>query len=104
LKQDGHDVACAKDLLPEGADDQQVLKAANEHSRILYTRDRDFIEIARSSVSHAAILFEFITNSPRDLSVAQVASALRMIEKQYTEFDGKIIVVNSFRAPTEPGS
>ena len=44
LRDSGHDVACVGEVAP-GASDDEVLRLANDESRLLLTNDKDFGEL-----------------------------------------------------------
>ncbi|HEY9867850.1 MAG TPA: DUF5615 family PIN-like protein [Candidatus Obscuribacterales bacterium] len=97
LRKAGHDVACLKDPAVKGAVDEKVLDLAKQHGRVLYTRDRDFVEIASRAAEHSGIILEFLTDTPGDMTVQQIVDALKRIEKRYTSLCNQLVIINSFR-------
>lgn len=97
LKKAWHDVACLKDLAAKGTVDEVVLDVAKQHDRVLYTRDRDFVEIASRAAEHSGIILEFLTDTPRDMTVRQIVDALKRLEKRYADLSNQLISINSFR-------
>ncbi|HEY9784048.1 MAG TPA: DUF5615 family PIN-like protein [Candidatus Obscuribacterales bacterium] len=97
LRKSGHDVACLKDLAAKGVVDEAVLYVAKQHDRVLYTRDREFVERASRAGEHSGIILEFLTDTPRDMTVQQIVDALKSIEKRYADFSNQLIIINSFK-------
>lgn len=90
-------MACLKDLAAKGTVDEAVLYVAKQHDRVLYTRDRDFVEIASRAREHSGIILEFLTDTPRDITVQQIVHALKRIDKRYADFSNQLIIINSFK-------
>lgn len=100
LTKAGHDVLRVKDLVPKGTGDREILALAKKKNCILYTRDRDFLELHANSQTHNGIIFEFRTGTSSDMTYAEIIGALAKIEAQYQNFRGLLIIINSFRKRT----
>ena len=96
----GHDVLCVKDLVPKGTSDIQILALAKKKNCILYTRDRDFLQLHANIQKHKGIILEFRTGTSSDMTHAEIVAALARIEAQYQDFSKLLIIVNSFRVRT----
>ena len=97
LKQAGHDVACLKDFLPKGAKDEEVLMLAKKKRRVLYTQDHDFIEVSLCQKNHCGIILEFVSGTPKDMSITQIIVDLAAIENAHTDLRNQIVIVNGWR-------
>jgi predicted nuclease of predicted toxin-antitoxin system len=97
LTKAGHDVACLKDLLPKGSTDEAVLILAHQQRRVLYTQDRDFLDVANKVKKHNGIILEFLTGTPRDMTYTQIVQALELVENRYRDLRNQLVIINSFK-------
>ena len=58
LRLQGIDVVSVQDLGLRGRPDPEVLSAAQQVGRIVYTSDTDFVRLSDSGVPHLGILFQ----------------------------------------------
>ncbi len=93
----GYDIVCLQDVLPKGTPDEKVLAAATQKKRVLYTQDKDFLEIDAAKQSHFGIILEFISGTPRDMNSEQILTGLSTIEKRFSSLKNQLIIINSFR-------
>ena len=97
LKESGYEVICLKDFQKKGLSDDAVLESAIHEGCVLYTRDRDFLRIAKSGAKHPGIIFEYRTNSPKDMSYAEIVAALSTLLKANENLENKIWIINNYR-------
>jgi len=76
LRQSGHDVALAADVLAAGSPDQLVATAAEQDNRILVSHDRDMRRIERANSEGARARYEHL--SRLFLCCAEPSSAERV--------------------------
>ena len=90
----GHDVVLAAHIGLSQADDEYLLKVAEEHGRILITRDRDFGSLVFVKDLGAGVIYLRMLPSTQ----ASVHSELQRVLRMYSEFD----LVRAF-VVVEPG-
>lgn len=98
LRKSGHNVDCVRNLASKGICDLEVLNLAVKHKRVLYTRDRDFFEVQNTNQNHYGIIFEFISGTMQDMSIAQIVESLEIIEENYQSLRGQLVIINNFRS------
>ena len=99
LREAGHDVVWARTEMP-GEGDDQVLRRAQEESRLLVTFDKDFGELAfRLSLPATTGIVLFRISAPSSLHVVRVAVAA--LESR-TDWDGHFAVVEDDRIRMTP--
>ena len=90
LRNNGHDVLYIAELA-SGITDDLVLQYANEHNRILITRDKDFGDLAyRDKMVHSGIILNrlYELNSEKKAVVV-----LKVIAEFGTELMGSFVVI-----------
>ncbi len=76
LRSEGFDVALAKEVLPEGTADTELLRYAFEQQRIILTHDRDFSTLAIAG-QHAT--FAILYLRPGHIQAAFTIQTLRAL-------------------------
>ncbi len=93
----GHDVVLLKEILPKGTKDDQVLSTASRENRILFTQDRGFVQHAKKNPNHHGIILEYVTSTPKDMTISERITAFAAIEKHYPSLENHFVIINSFR-------
>ena len=60
LRVQGIDIVSVQDLGLRGRPDPEVLSAAQQSGRIVYTSDTDFVRLSNSGVPHSGVFFHHI--------------------------------------------
>lgn len=81
LKNLGYDIVCAADLGLSRADDEELLKEAQEQDRIFVTRDRDFGNLVFVQRLGAGVIY--LRMLPSNMS--SVHNELRKVLESYSE-------------------
>ena len=99
LRRSGHDVLWARTEMA-GADDEAVLRRAQQEKRLLLTHDKDFGELAFHRGLPSAcgvILFRIAMRSP-----AKVAESIVDILESRTDWTGYFAVIEEHRTRLRP--
>ena len=99
LRELGHDVLYAKELMP-GADDTQILARAEQESRVLITQDKDFGELAfrfRLTSNCGIVLFR-LTNDDPDFDLKRMLTSI----ESRSDWAGSFSVVDDTRIRMRP--
>jgi hypothetical protein len=99
LRRDGHDVVAICDLDKNGMPDAEVFELAQLLERVLLTHNtEDFHELHREQPGHRGIMVVFRDADPRkNMSHAQVATAIRGLETSGVTIAGDFHVLNHWR-------
>jgi predicted nuclease of predicted toxin-antitoxin system len=99
LRNHGHDLALASELLP-GATDEHWLMAARKEGRILVTADKDFGELVfRERRSSQGIILLRLHDIPLVERPARLEQAWSIVEANPS---GKFVVITSKRVRVRP--
>lgn len=92
LKSLGNDIVRSKAVLPEGADDQQLLEFARQNNRVIVTADKQFTVIDGDVVTdHAGVVYvdqSALQTRPADVAegVTQIFETVPAEERIGSEF------------------
>ncbi len=99
LRADGHDVVAIGELGKNGAPDPEVFDLAQRLKRVLLTHNaEDFHELHRERPGHQGIIAVYRdSDSRKNMSHAQIASAILRLENLQVTIEGGFQVLNRWR-------
>ncbi len=95
----GHDVVASVEQLGYAADDAEVFALAKAEGRAILTADcDDFFALHERDGSHAGLLLVHFDGDARDMTFAQIVSAVTKAEgRHHADLAGRAIVLNHLR-------
>jgi predicted nuclease of predicted toxin-antitoxin system len=98
LRRDGHEVQSALHAAGAGAHDAAIFSTAKAARRAIITMNcGDFVALASKDSDHAGLLLVYQNADLRDMTIDEIARAVRNVANLYSSIAGMILNLNEFR-------